>query len=952
MFGSTGMDRILLRPRSPTAGRRRGKGVVAALLLLGASAAAAQSAGDAVAPPRPLSPAERAAVAFAVDYFSRGAVAWVPSLSETGRFAGLPPADAEAEIEARVGPTDGARWELRTIGPDSKDTSAIFSVDYPSGVDTAFVLRVAWNGDTWRIVDVRSLDEPESRLASAEPGPPASAKPPSAESPPLSSSRGLAAPAVFLALSVVLLGLSIAYSRRRRMFPFLVGGSVAAAAAAGGLTFLAGTPTAPPPPPEPVRKQAAESSGAGARLGPLRELRRSIATSTSVGIDQILQTPAPDPAAARVARVWAVQCSLRDRDLKGAGRILREIPQDARIPQAEILRARLAFLENRSADVARAYAAAVSRSPDHDGLLFEAGQVLRLISEEGSADAYILEAAHKGSRMAEVHYTQAAYWVRQEKGVEAEKWFRQGWSLRPVERTALLGQSFFWDLLRRPGLYAALQLDSSSEPAVAAPDVSQSPLALPVGGEARLCGAYLRLRLGTGEIHVPGGAVLAPRGTTADDAGGWTRDEEKAALADLPRLTGLTRSGSVLLQPLLRRRVEAALSTLARRHRWEEIVALTDGIEQTIERVPTEFVLSRAEGLRRTDRSAASRELVTRAAQAPIFLRRASASELFDLAALFCAFGDYDRGIELAEKARGKVRLPIGDAFLQRLKMERRLAASYATRNTEHFVIRFPREHPESGTRKLGAVLEGERARLTKWIPLRSFGKTEVQLLWFDEFQKTFSGSVAIAGLFDGKIRLPFAGGESLDFSHPEIVAIVTHELAHAMISELTLDSTPHWFQEGLAQHVEMRQEHFNPVPLQETQHRILSLPVVEGVLEGLPAPDLAEASYEEAVWMVHYIEATYGVKGIARMLEAFRAGSDTEDAFRKLQMSSIPEFENRFRVWSRLPAARSWKTAMKRYLGNEATDPTMPASFDKSSHRIRWNQSEEVFPPETTPRR
>jgi hypothetical protein len=147
-----------------------------------------------------------------------------------------------------------------------------------------------------------------------------------------------------------------------------------------------------------------------------------------------------------------------------------------------------------------------------------------------------------------------------------------------------------------------------------------------------------------------------------------------------------------------------------------------------------------------------------------------------------------------------------------------------------------------------------------------------------------------------------------------------------------------------------MIREHFNPVPLYEKRSRFLSLPVVEGVLEGLPAPDLAAASYEESVWMLHYLEATSGVKAIHRLLEAFRAGASTEEALAKLSYGSLSDFDQRFRQWCRLPDSSSWKGPMLRYLGNRASDGELPASLRYSIHRIRWQQSEETFAPNEVP--
>ena len=107
-------------------------------------------------------------------------------------------------------------------------------------------------------------------------------------------------------------------------------------------------------------------------------------------------------------------------------------------------------------------------------------------------------------------------------------------------------------------------------------------------------------------------------------------------------------------------------------------------------------------------------------------------------------------------------------------------------------------------------MLEAERKRLQRWIPLTSSKVTEVHLLPFNDFRAGYSPTLEILGLYDGKIRVPL--GETPNFEEPFFVALLTHELAHAMIAERTGDNAPRWFHEGLAQHVQMLQGRLNPV--------------------------------------------------------------------------------------------------------------------------------------------
>src|SRR6201988_5561731 len=92
---------------------------------------------------RPISDAERAAVAAAAGYLSRGPEAIYEQLAGPSALRPLPKADALNEIEVRLGPPAAASWELQTVVPGLKDEAASFAISYPSGADEAVLFEMA-----------------------------------------------------------------------------------------------------------------------------------------------------------------------------------------------------------------------------------------------------------------------------------------------------------------------------------------------------------------------------------------------------------------------------------------------------------------------------------------------------------------------------------------------------------------------------------------------------------------------------------------------------------------------------------------------------------------------------------------------------------------------------------------------------------------------------------------
>src|SRR5947207_14308774 len=122
---------------------------------------------------RPISDAERAAVAAAADYLSRGPEAIYAHLADKSPLRRLPKADALQEIEARLGPPTGATWELQTVVPALKDETTSFAVSFPSGADETVLFHMSGDKiDNLRILaepsDVTPLFPPETHAAPAE----------------------------------------------------------------------------------------------------------------------------------------------------------------------------------------------------------------------------------------------------------------------------------------------------------------------------------------------------------------------------------------------------------------------------------------------------------------------------------------------------------------------------------------------------------------------------------------------------------------------------------------------------------------------------------------------------------------------------------------------------------------------------------------------------------------
>jgi tetratricopeptide (TPR) repeat protein len=892
---------------------------ILALLAIGPGAAAWQ-VRDTKPPlgpvePRELSDAERAAVEIAAAYLYGGSEAVWQRLSKDSPLRRLDRPEALREIAARLGPADGSAWQLLTPGPTFDRQIAIFGVEYASGLDETLIFRLVDEGG-WKISEIRtSVDRVDPvQLNSAwrndlavEPASPAPG--PEAEE----TSESLFTLPVLLQAGggfVLLLGIAGAFLLARKgRRPVAVAAGIGALAVASGLIgwgFFAGSAS--------EGAEAAvvtqEKDVGFIRLAKLAPLRTALAAGTDrATIDKELAAAPSDPALRDVHDLWKAQFLLSESDLAAVDALLKRFPERGPHPLAELLRARLAFRRLQRDLTGRAYEQALRGGLDHDGLRLEAAMAQSLTDDGGGAEISVALMVEMGSRLAEVWYAAAQIAVTEGRMEAAENLLHHGWQLEPAPRESLFGEPLLAFLVARPSLFPLFELGVAEEPRIE-PTGDRRPVPLPPGTGAATNGQTLRLAIGSAELLVPGGAVLAPTGAVLENADLWSRHAEAKALAALPALTASAAAGESL-PPRRLRIAEDAGRVLAARNRWEELIALTATVTADLQKAPSALVRLRAQALRQVGRTEEARQLLLRLAGGDIANRRPAPGTLFELAELFAAAGEYETAIKLSKKADSQLPEPRGERRRRQMAMDQQLAASYANYQSDHFDVRYPPATGELYARGVSLVLEEERRRLLRWIPKPGPKRIEVHLFPIRDFMSVFGGDISVVGVYDGKVRVPFADVQSL---HPELVQILSHELAHAMIAGATRDQAPHWLQEGLAEHVEMGLGRLNPLPDLARTGRALSFPTLEPILSGFAEEQLVDLGYAEAAWTVHFIESRFGVKAVHGLLNAFATGKTTEEAIQDVCGLSLAEFDRGLWDWGANKAPQARNLEVRRY--------------------------------------
>ncbi len=869
---------------------RRAWGVALLLAITGSSVVAGQEAE--------IRPWERAAVGLAMVYLDQGPAGWWERLAPSSPLRRLGKAAAEAAIEQRAGAPAGAgSWELQTVLGGPREGQAAFQLELGSGLDALLLLDFVQVDGDWQLADVRDWADP-ALPAAAEPTAPVPTP-----APPLPAWRRQAALGG-LGLGLLLAALSPLAWRRRT--------GLGVALLAGGLVVAGGGVAA-------VLLPASDGAGSAARAA-----RGPTAGADLVGLARALSQPAAaeraealfgELAASELApddearlQQWQAHYRLAAGDRAAASRILAGFPAPSRFPLVEVLRGRLAAEEGNDVESALAYERLVDLLPPLDGITLEGALAMLNAGFEDRALEVLASVVAGGSRNGFALYLQSRALAFDGDEIKAARVLREAYEQLPLPRDQLVEDPVFVYLLRRGPLEGELALSQAAEPAPRPRDLAARALTLPAGFTARVSGRTLDLEHGRQSVVVPGGSALAPHAAVLEDAVAHRHRQEEQALAELSgQLTGAGGKAP----PLVRQRLETALAALARRGRWPEILTLTEAFGANPQSLTNLTMQYRAEALRRDGREAEGTRLLIQLARRNSLQKRKDPGALFHLANFLLRAEQYDLALRVTELAEAQSLEPPLVSTVPRIRMEKQLTLEYRLHASRHFEVRYPPTSSPQLARDVADILEKELVRLGRWIPYQPQKPIEVDLFPLQDFFRLYSQGGEAIGLYDGKVRVPFGQAVRLP---PFAVSVMSHEVAHALIAGATGDQAPSWFQEGLAQHSEMVQQRLNPIAAYQARGSLVTFGLLEPILRSHSDWEMVGVAYDEALWLLHYLETRHGVGAIHRLLAAFQRGLPTDEAVREVLGMSEAELDAAAWDWCTRQAPRAWKTEVIDY--------------------------------------
>ena len=235
---------------------------------------------------------------------------------------------------------------------------------------------------------------------------------------------------------------------------------------------------------------------------------------------------------------------------------------------------------------------------------------------------------------------------------------------------------------------------------------------------------------------------------------------------------------------------------------------------------------------------------------------------------------------------------PAVQRYLDKAQREQNVETDFAQRESSHFVLHYEGKQTSEAFRgQIVAALESDYDDLARDLGTPPHDNILVTLYTEQAFFDVTRAPSWSGALNDGKLRIPISGLSSMT---SELARVLKHELAHSFINQLSAGRCPPWLHEGIAQLLEPKSvssEGRQLARLFKTQRNI-PLNVLEGSFLRFSGGE-AYLAYAESLAAVSYINDTYGMSDIQRILQRLSDGSSTEAALRSTIHSDYGQLES-----------------------------------------------------------
>jgi tetratricopeptide (TPR) repeat protein len=234
---------------------------------------------------------------------------------------------------------------------------------------------------------------------------------------------------------------------------------------------------------------------------------------------------------------------------------------------------------------------------------------------------------------------------------------------------------------------------------------------------------------------------------------------------------------------------------------------------------------------------------------------------------------------------------PAVQNLLAKAQREQTVETDFSQGESIHFTLHYEgRQTSEAFRSQIIAALESDYDDLVRDLGSPPRDNILVTLYTEQAFFDVTHAPSWTGAINDGKLRIPVSGLNSMttDLAH-----VLKHELAHSFITQLSGGRCPSWLHEGIAQLLEPRNlNEGHQLSLLFQSHSNIPLNALEGGFMNLSGIQ-AHVAYAESLAAVSYINDSYGLSDIQRILQRIGQGNSAEAALRATLHSDYGQLES-----------------------------------------------------------
>lgn len=235
---------------------------------------------------------------------------------------------------------------------------------------------------------------------------------------------------------------------------------------------------------------------------------------------------------------------------------------------------------------------------------------------------------------------------------------------------------------------------------------------------------------------------------------------------------------------------------------------------------------------------------------------------------------------------------PKVEQFLAKAQREQNVESDFAQGESSHFVLHYEGKQTSEAFRgQILAALESDYDDLVRDLGNPPRDNILVTLYTEQAFFDVTHAPSWSGAMNDGKLRIPVSGLSSMT---TELAHVLKHELAHSFITQLSGGRCPPWLHEGIAQLLEPKSlgGDGHQLSLLFKAQRNIPLNMLEGTFQNFSGAQ-AYLAYAESLAAVSYINDSYGMMDIQRILQRISQGNSTEAALRATIHSDYGQLES-----------------------------------------------------------